>query len=394
MILEIPYIYIVGQGHIFLPRKGRNVMKTKYLAAGLGGLLLCLGGLLFSKELAQGIRNGSQICCSSLIPSLFFFMALSGLISKTRMGESLCRPFAAVIRRLLPVSAQGASIYFLSLLGGYPVGAQLIGQGVRQGSLSPKEGEYLLCFCVNCSPAFLISGVAVHFWNSLPAGVILYTSQAAASLAVAWLARPKEGLSSLEPAKEDSRLPISAALVEAVSRAVHSMALICGFVILFCGCFSLLDQLPLPDWLQIPLKGALEVTSGCQFLGELPPPLGMLLGAGLTAFGGVCVFCQVSAMLRGSGLSTKKFFLWRGFYTLISVMLTWAGMLLFRPRLEIPAVDVLGGQGWEAYSVSPASGICLVALGAACVLFFAERTKERTALRSQRRFSQNSQKRV
>ncbi|MGI5959088.1 MAG: hypothetical protein ACOX60_06705 [Massiliimalia sp.] len=347
---------------------------NRSFTAGAAGAILCIGGIFFSKQLAQGIQNGIEICCVSLIPSLFFFLVLSGLISKTKMGIGLCAPFAQMIRRILPVTFSGASIFFFSIIGGYPVGAQLIRQKISDHSITPKEGSYLLCFCVNCSPAFLISGISVRFWNSISAGIILYLSQVLAAIITAWLAgRKQPRLCSVSTASSLSVTPISAALVESVSQGIHSMSMICGFVLLFCGGFSILDGYPIPEQMSIALKGILEVTSGCQQLGLLSPKPGVLTAAALTSFGGICVFCQISAMIGDSGVSLKGFLLWRWFYTLCSILLTQAGMMIFQPKLEPAAISTLGGTGWSAYSVSPSSAICFLLFGAATVLFLAER---------------------
>ena len=57
------------------------------------------------------------------------------------------------------LSPGGAYVFLLGLLTGYPMGAKLTADLYYAGKISRQEAEYLLTFCNNPSPAFLITYV-------------------------------------------------------------------------------------------------------------------------------------------------------------------------------------------------------------------------------------------
>lgn len=64
----------------------------------------------------------------------------------------------------------------LSLIGGYPVGAKMLAAKSAAGAAGSRTAERLLCFCVNCSPAFLIAGVGIPYFHSVEVGCVLWGS--------------------------------------------------------------------------------------------------------------------------------------------------------------------------------------------------------------------------
>ena len=309
--------------------------RYQVIKARLSGILLCSGclflGLLLltrGKEAALGVREGLVLCAQSVIPSLFLFLAFSDFLSLTRAGELLAKPFF-FLGQLFGAPSCAASVFLLSLVGGYPVGARMLARFAEAGQISPKTAEKLLCCCVNASPAFLIVGVAVPCFGSAKVGGVMYGSQVLAAILTGILARllygPGEEAGRVSPKREF--LPITQGFVEAVTNASRGILLICGFVLVFSAVSHGLSFLPYgEDW-----AGLLEVTIGCAGL----PGRGfwemLVLGTVYTAFGGVCVWMQISCFLRGTGIRMRKFILLRGIYVFFSLLFTILGAK--QPRL-------------------------------------------------------------
>ena len=163
----------------------------------VSGILLALMALLlfFSAPAAEAVRQGLALCAASVVPSLFPFLVLSSLFMATGGGELLGRPLQQAAGRILGCSGTGVSVFFLSLLGGYPVGGRLIGQLYRAGQLSKEEAEHLLLFCNNAGPAFILGFVGLGQMGSMRIGVYLYLVHAAAAALVALLLRPGKSFS-------------------------------------------------------------------------------------------------------------------------------------------------------------------------------------------------------
>lgn len=309
--------------------------RYQVLKARISGIFLCSGclflGLLLltrGKEAADGVREGLVLCAQSVIPSLFLFLAFSDFLALTRVSELLAKPFF-FLGQLLGAPTCAASVFLLSLVGGYPVGARMLAQMVKTGQISPKTAEKLLCCCVNGSPAFLIVGVAIPCFGSVKVGGVIYGSQVLAALLTGILARILYGPGEKqEKSVKGEYLPLTQGFVEAVTNASRSILLICGFVLVFSAVSHGLSFLPYgEDW-----AGLLEVTVGC---GKLPGRRFwemLILGTVYTSFGGICVWMQIACFLRGTGIRMRKFILLRGIYVLFSLLFT----ILFAKQLRLP----------------------------------------------------------
>jgi len=336
--------------------------------------------LFFSEELSAGVREGIQIAMNLVIPSLFLFMVFANAAVRSPAGAVMARPFRPVARRLLRLPEGEETVVLLSLLGGYPVGAKLIGDQVRAGTLSPREGERMLAYCVNCGPAFLLGGVGASVTGSALFGAELCLSQIAACLTVGFLSsfRMERGrvvripVSSRREADTPAALSWPVLLVSSVNDAVRSMAAICGFILVFSSVSPVLRLLfrELSPEAACVIQGLLEVTSGCNGLAQAASLDRPLLAAVFTAFGGICVHLQIAAMLHGSGVRMKRFFAFRPLYVAVSAGVTKLLLLLTPGAADCLALS--REQASRAFSVSPASGAFLL-LSGIMLLFFREK---------------------
>ena len=131
--------------------------------------------LFFSKEITQGIQNGIDICLSLMIPSTFLFLILTDILSRSRAGRVLARPFS-FLSKIFKIRPCDIDIVILSLIGGYPVGARILADRVKSGMIDHRSASRMLAFCVNSSPAFLYTGVGISIFHSAAVGIIFLLS--------------------------------------------------------------------------------------------------------------------------------------------------------------------------------------------------------------------------
>ena len=328
----------------------------------------CLAGcILLSAEIAEGISYGIHLCLNSLIPSLFLFLILSGLLLESPLGRILARPFSVPGRFLLRLDGTLTLLFLLSLLGGYPVGPRLIARQRRAGLISAQAAQRLMVFCANCSPAFLICYLSPALWGGKAPGLLLFLSQLAAAVTLAVLTGLFRPPLRSAPPKDGRAAPFSVLLVDSVNQAAVSMGTICAFVVTFCAFFPILDHFLPRGGAAILLKGALEVTAGCQALAGLPRDESILLACVFTSFGGVCVFFQITALIAGSGISVWKWLLSRLAYTALSTGFCRVGLMLF-PQAAACAVQAGAPLRHQWFTTSPAASFCMLLL--ACLLLF------------------------
>ena len=306
------------------------------LAAVLSGALALL--FLFRESVAaQGVRDGIELCLTSVIPALFPFFAASQLLVSLGAAEVLGRAAGPLFRRLFGIGGAGASAFLLGLIGGYPVGAKTTESLVRQGLLTPEDGVLLLTFCNNAGPAFILGIVGSGVFHSPRAGVWLYLLHAASATAVGLvfcfirkcIMKPEtscfvqvSGTSCNFPAagrRKPSPSP-AAAFIGAVRGGVTAMAGVCGFVIFFLVVLRLAESFL--GMLPPMAAGFVELTNG--ILRLTADRAGFISAAALLGWGGLSVHCQTAAVLGGSGVSLRWYLPAKAAQALLSAALAAA----------------------------------------------------------------------
>lgn len=289
-------------------------MKGKLAA---WGCLAALGLLLArSAEAAQAVRDGLALCAGSVIPALFPFLAVSGLLTALDAGAS---PTLGPLARLLGCSQAGARAFLLGLTGSYPVGARTVAQLYRRGGISRREAGRLLLFSNNCGPAFILGVAGLGCFGSLRAGVLLWGVHILAALVIA-LALPRRAAEPPErPVPVPPRTPLVPALIAAVRDAAGTMVYICGFVVFFLVLLRVLGRV---TGLSHPvLSGAVELTQGILALPHTRR--GFVWAAGLLGWGGLSVHGQSAAVLSGTDLPMGPYLAAKAAHAAVSVLLAW-----------------------------------------------------------------------
>lgn len=310
------------------------------------GLLCCITALLlYPAESVTAGREGLNLCCNVIIPSLFPFFVLSSLAVELGLVSYLGRLLAPVMGPLFRVPGEGGAALALGFVGGYPVGARTTLSLYEKGLCTRTEAERMLAFCNNSGPAFILGVVGIGVFSSGRAGLLLYLAHAAASVCVGLLFRFYKGKETSprqrRPAPRFAAPRFSAAFTGSVRDAFAATLNICAFVIFFTVVIHLLSltgalpalaqglgQLlaPLgfrPEWGERLLTGLLELSSGVWSLsagGGLTGRLG--LAAFMLGWAGLSVHCQVLSFLGGSGLSVKPYFLGKLLHGGLSALFT------------------------------------------------------------------------
>ena len=136
-------------------------MKTKKLSVFfLIGLFLLM---LFSPEtVATGAANGLLLWYRQVLPVLFPFLLITGLLIRTESISLINHALFPILKPFLGISEKASFSVVCGFLCGFPVGAKSCSDLTDKGEISSAEGEYLLSFCNNVSPAFLTGYVAVQ----------------------------------------------------------------------------------------------------------------------------------------------------------------------------------------------------------------------------------------
>ncbi len=285
-----------------------RVMKMKKRWRTDACLVLC-GVLVWFLADAERIRTAAEealtLCANAVIPALYPFMVVSGLLISLGFGEWISPHFAGFMT-LFSLPGTASTALLLGLAGGYPVGARTAVNLYEKKLLTTAEAERLLAFCNNSNPVFLISVLGSGLFGSVRTGVWLWLIHVLSALLTGLCVRgtnPKTRQSPPRFSNGPQEISFAAAFVKAVQGAAMSMVPICGFIVFFYILASPLSGLEAPAG---PfLVGLLELFSLTPLLSA--NRLGFVIASACAGFGGISILCQTASVLDGSGLRLRPY---------------------------------------------------------------------------------------
>ena len=142
-----------------------------------GDVCLILCGVLVwfladAKQLRLEAAGALALCAGTVIPALFPFMAVAGMLVRLGLGQWLAPYMAGLTAPLFRLPGCAGSALLLGLVGGYPIGARTAAELYTSGALTRQEAERLLTFCNNSNPVFLVSVLGSGVFGSVQDGAV------------------------------------------------------------------------------------------------------------------------------------------------------------------------------------------------------------------------------
>ena len=268
-------------------------------------LLLC-GALVWlladAGRVRAAVAEALALCAGTVIPALFPFMVVSGMLVSLGFGEWLSPRFAGLMGPLFRLPGSAASALLLGFVGGYPIGTRTAADLYREGLLTQREAERLLTFCNNSNPAFLISVLGVGVFGDTRTGIWLWLIHILSALLTGLIlcakkSVPSRSITGTFPCRTVS---FSAAFVSAVGRAASGILSVCAFVVVF---YVVTTPLRTLGGTAAMLTGTLELFSLTPLL--TTDAAGFLLAAFCSGWGGLSVLAQTEAVLEEAGLRLR-----------------------------------------------------------------------------------------
>lgn len=351
------------------PFRAKNLRRRRLPAALLSVLLLFLLCLLFTApaRYAEACIQGMALWAKAVLPALFPFLILTGLLTKLGAAQKLADRLSPLTEKIgLPGSA--AYCLLVSLLSGYPVGSRTVADLYKGGAITREQAKRMSVLCSTSGPMFLVGSVGGAMFGSAAAGAVLLAAHLLAVIGV-YLAlyfanrrkkrnihagqkapAPHAGLkktmpphtlrvqnktaapqTTASPALENKRNKTAAPhpdtdgiLAASVQSGVLTVLCVGGFITFFFVLMQALSDLhisaPLERLLSFPLSaagsegaaagltaGLLEATQGCASIAASGAPLALPLCAFLVTFGGGSILAQQLAFLTGAGVKAGPF---------------------------------------------------------------------------------------
>ncbi len=321
----------------------------KYSIAAVMCVFLFLCMLLAPGAVFEGACSGLLLWFHTVLPTLFPFLAVSNLLLMTGSIRYISDAVGGIFARLFGVSKNGSFCVLAGFLCGYPVGAKMAADLVCEGYISKKEGEYLLSFCNNTSPSFIMNFLVLKTLGRkdllMPTLAILLLSPVLVSLFTRRIYRRAGSTSFLSSGqtggyagnrKRPDPHPESGGhflklLDKSIMDSFETLVKIGGYIILFSVLLTLLQKLPIHTSAFTCLLSLLEITNGTVILGGLALSFQiqypMLLF--LNAFGGLCAAAQTQCMIQRAGLPFVPYLIEKLAAALTASLLGTLYLLLF-----------------------------------------------------------------
>lgn len=306
-------------------RKTGRARIRHYISAALtDSILLYFIPLLvvFSDAAAESVRESLKMLVTTLAPSLFPFLVLSALISRTgtadRIGAVIGRPFSALFG--LPGTLSFALI--IGLCAGYPAGAAAVCGVYKSGGCSADEAERGCALLNNTGPGLVIGLLGGALLGDSRTGAVIYISQLLAvftlgalhGLHVRHRGRRRNEVLSSELTERESPFrakhgTLSEVLPGAVGYALTTLLTVGSLVTVFGLLQTLIAALTaglLPPTASLPIAMLLEITGGLRHAAGVGGIRGAVLCAAAVGWSGICVIVQTRTLMSDCGLSGER----------------------------------------------------------------------------------------
>lgn len=285
---------------------------------------------------------GINLCARVLIPSLYPFTFCVLFILNTNTLNKL-NFFDRLLKKLFGMNGYLFSVFFLSLIGGYPLGAKLI----NDSQIDEKSAKTMLNYCVNAGPAFIITAVGNGIFNSRKIGLILFVCHILPPFILAFLFRKKL---SADKCCHKNYTNIADNFVISATSSAAALINICTFVLLFSIISAYFEDV---SFLK-PITLLLEVTNSISNTNNI------LLISALLGFGGISIWCQVYSLSKKEKPHFVAFPLCRIFHAFLSAAFTYIAIKAF--GVTLPTLSNGKELGFTAFTNSAAVGFSLIIL--------------------------------
>lgn len=360
-----------------------EAIKVAKYAILMAMFLFCMTD---TETVAASVCESMNKCLNIVIPSLFAMLVVSSLIVRSGLNSKFPRWAGKLTRAVFGMESSVFPIFVFSLFAGYPVGAKMLCDEYDAGRLSKRRAELLAGLCFGAGPAFIFGCISRQLYSSDRAGEVIIISNVAANIILALIMSFSLRKTAGEFPKPKKINITAEMLTDCILQSGRAMANICIMIVFFsvfaayisrggAAAWELLRKLPDLDRVsgEVIVAAILDVTN----IGRFPRGDWLLLPyvSGASAFGGVCVIMQVSALTAGK-FSMKCFILLRSAAAVISFFVC---RLILPYFIESETVTVSALEVHGVSSVSPVPSVMLILMTAMLILEFDKKNSKKAA---------------
>lgn len=273
-------------------------------------ILLFFIMLIKPRETFTGASEGLLLWFQIVLPTLLPFIIITNLLVHTNTMFYFAKFLSPVISPLFHTSPNGTFAVVTGFLCGYPMGAKVTADLIRSEKITRSEGAYLLSFCNNTSPVFIMNYAVIKSLGRdeliLPSIAILFLSPILCSFVFRRFYFGRKKGKTYVSGISDSHIQFDFQILDdTIMNGFETITKVGGYIILFSVLITLAQEVPLQSvvW-KLILLPSLEVTNGISMIvkNQVSFSVVFILVMGLTSFGGICSVAQTQCMIQGTGL--------------------------------------------------------------------------------------------
>lgn len=292
-------------------------------------ILLCFFFLIliFPPLTLKGALSGLLLWYNVLLPTLLPFIITTNIIITTNSFTLITSFLGTPFQKIFGVSKAGSFAVIIGFLCGFPMGSKVISDLYKQEIISKNEAQYLLSFCNNTSPMFIISYLVTQTFKDtsliVPTFICLYGAPVILSFFTRHYYKFK-----IDDHRFQNSAPTTfkmSIIDQGIMDGITLVVKIGGYVMLFSIFLSLLTPFardifpPL-----IHLLPAFEITNGINIYSRTSDiSLRYYQLIGITSFGGLCALAQTQCVLQDTDLKISDYLLHKLFTAAIAIFIAF-----------------------------------------------------------------------
>lgn len=280
-------------------------MTKKHLYIGITISILLLF-LLFPNVTLIGARTGLNLWFQTLLPTLLPFMIITNILVYINGDLYISKFFSKYTQRILGISTPSNYALFTGLLCGYPMGAKTIADLINSNKISQKEGQYLLCFCNNTSPMFIMGFICHASLGTTTYALIMFLAIYISPFIYCFIIRvwtKPFNLNHNYEVRQDKPFSLIA-LDNAIMSSISVMLKFGGYIMLYSIIASfIISYIEVAPTLKGILICSCEITTGISYLAKnCNMAYCVPIICAFTTFGGFSTITQTASIINNTKL--------------------------------------------------------------------------------------------
>lgn len=293
-------------------------------------LILIINIFTKSSHLTEIITFSVNLFIKNIFPSLFPMFIISGILVEIDIPKILGNIFKKPMNLLFKTKGEGAFIFFMSMITGFPSSAKYLNDLMDKKILTTKDSEKILMFTFFSNPLFIVNTVGNIFFNSIYIGFIILICHVLGNIVVGLIFRNYNSSYNINDNSNNfnslkylnnriNNCNIFKVLLKSIRNSLDILINVFGIVTFFLIIINLIFKDP-DSIFSIPIIGLTEMTTGLKYLSlsDLSLNIKLLLSVFFISFGGFSVHFQIMSILNEKKVKYLPFLIARTVHALSS----------------------------------------------------------------------------